>query len=1028
VIPLSPVQQRLWFLSRAEPSSLYNATFQLRLKGPLDRDALAAALTDLVARHAPLRTLMPEADGQPYQHILDPADATPVLRVRSCLAGDVGAEIETLSRTVFDLTVDPPVQTSLFEIGPDENVFVMLLHHIAVDGWSVPVMLRDLGGSYAARCRGAEPRWTPLPVQYADYAVWEREVLGSEDDPGSAVSAQLRYWTETLAGVPEEIPLPTDRDRPTVPSHRGGIVTASGGLELARRLTGLARECGTTTYTVVLAGLAALLTRTGSGTDVTIGAPVAGRTDEALHDLVGFFVNTLAIRVDTSGDPTFRDLVERVRTRNLEAYANQEVPFERVVEAVNPVRTAYATPLFRVILAPSGDHGDRTDVDFGPVTAELEPVRSGTVKFDLLLDYWLTPDGVDFVVEFAADLFDDPTAQALLTRLVRLLDAALGSPDRRIGAHDVLTPAERGRLREWGCTADGPPPLTLPAMVEARAATHRHATAMVFEDTDVTYGDLNARANRWARELVRRGVGPERVIALRLPRSVELVTAAIAVGKAGGAFLPIDPDLPEERIAYLLRDASPVLTLTPDVLADVDERSLGDADTDLGAPLDHRHPAYVIYTSGSTGRPKGVVVPHTGLHNLAVHMAGAVGIGPDSRVLQFATFGFDAAVSDLVGAFLSGATLVVAPRNRVMPGRPLADLITAQRVTHVLLPPAALPALDADRIPSDLAVITGGEVCPPGLLDVWARDRLLYNAYGPTETTVTATMSPALRPTSAAGTRPVPIGGPVGATRLYVLDAALNLLPPGAVGELYIGGDGLARGYLDRPGLTAERFVACPLADAGARMYRTGDLARWRPDGQLEFLGRSDDQVKLRGFRIELGEVEATLTRDPSVRQAAATVREDRPGDRRLVAYVVGHEGGPDVDPAAARRRAAAALPDYMVPSLVVPLSTLPLTPSGKLDRRALPVPDYAAEATDTTPRTADEAVLCDLFAELLGVPSVGVTDGFFALGGHSLVVARLVNRIHDAFGVLVPMGVVFQRPTAAALAEYLANEGGRHD
>jgi amino acid adenylation domain-containing protein len=527
-------------------------------------------------------------------------------------------------------------------------------------------------------------------------------------------------------------------------------------------------------------------------------------------------------------------------------------------------------------------------------------------------------------------------------------------------------------------------------------------------------------------------------VALQVPRSAEMVVAVLAISKSGAAFLPLDPELPRERISHMLRDARPVLAVTTRALAarlreEVPVLAVDDgwtaaeiatapgtdlSDADRIAPLDLRNPAWVIYTSGSTGAPKGVVVPHQGIRNLAAGAAHSFAVGPESRVLQFATISFDAAMCEFTEAFIAGAALVVAPVERLRPGAPLADLLAAQRVTHAYLPPAALAVLDSERVPAGMTVLTGGEACPPSQAARWACGRRLINGYGPTETTVAVTLSAPLPETGETG--PVPIGSPLGDSRLYVLGESLELLPPGAVGELYISGIGLARGYLGRPGLTADRFVACPFGEPGGRMYRSGDLVRWRADGQLEFIGRSDDQVKVRGFRIELGEIEAVLTRDLAVGQAVATVREDRPGDKKIVAYVVSADDAVGLDAGAVIRRAGEFLPDFMVPALVVPLPSLPLTPSGKVDRKALPAPEPVAAMAGRPPRDGREAAICALFAEVLGLPAVGATDGFFELGGHSLLVTRLISRVRALWDVELPIGVVFQHHTAAALAEYI--------
>ncbi|NUP47722.1 MAG: amino acid adenylation domain-containing protein, partial [Catenulispora sp.] len=970
MIPLSPVQQRIWFLNQAEPSPVYNVPFRIRLRGALDRAALRAALADLTARHAALRTVMPEADGRPYQSVVAPEDAVPELAelaVPARFTESARSELTDLTDltdltaaatgTVFDLTRDLPLRAWLAELGPDDHLLLLVVHHIAVDGWSTRLVLRDLGAAYAARCAGDVPKWEPLPVEYTDYAQWQWDVLGSEDDPDSVVSAQLRFWRQTLAGAPDQLPLPVDYTVAGAAGTRGGLVEADADAATQRKLTALARAHGATPFMVVLAGVSALLTRLGAGTDLTFGVPIAGRGEEALHELVGFFVNTLVLRTDTAQDPAFADLLLQVRDRCFAAYANQEVPFERVVEAVNPSRGQAGTPLVRIAVAPGSDLLPGR-VEFGPLSAELVHTHSGTAKFDLAFDFHERhdadgePAGLGFSCEFALDLFEPATAQAMLDRLVRLLTEALDEPRKRVAALDVLSAEERKLLTEEWCTADqNLDPWALHELLERQAAAIPNATAVEFEGEKATYSDLNARANRLARELVARGAAPERAVALQVPRSIEMIAAVFAISKSGAAYLPVDPDLPADRIAHMLRDTAPVLAVTTAALAgnlpgDVPVLLLDDAptagtvaaraatdltDADRAVPFDLRNPAWIIYTSGSTGTPKGVVVPHTGVRNLGVAAAARLGVRAGSRVLQFATISFDASMAEVTMAFAVGATLVLAPVDKLRAGSPLARLLASRRITHSFIPPAALGVLEGEPVPPTLTVLTGGDACSPRLAATWGGARRLVDGYGPTETTVAATMSDLLP--GELEPRPVPIGRALGGNRLYVLGERLELLPPGAVGELYIGGVGVARGYGGRPAGTAERFVACPFGEPGARMYRSGDLVRWRADGQLEFQGRADGQVKIRGFRIELGEIEAVLARAAGGGQVVAVVREDRPGDKRIVAYVVGADASAAPDPVASHGSAPdrAASPDQSASSgaSAVPGGPAPLDPAG---------------------------------------------------------------------------------------------------
>ncbi|WP_328930649.1 amino acid adenylation domain-containing protein (plasmid) [Streptomyces sp. NBC_00190] len=1003
-IPLSPAQRRLWFLDRFEgPSATYNMPLAVRLTGALDAGALEAALGDVVARHESLRTVFPDTDGRPHQRILPPEEARPVLAKAPYDAEALAAEV---SRG-FDLAADLPVRAHLFTVDATTHVLLVVVHHIAGDGWSMGPLARDLGEAYAARTAGSAPSRAPLPVQYADYTLWQREVLGDEDDPVSELSRQVDYWREALAGLPEELSLPADRPRPARMSYRGDTVPFLVSQATRARLDELARTTGTSLFMVVQAALATLLHRLGGGTDIPIGSPIAGRGDEALDDLVGFFVNTLVLRTDVSGEPTFRELVGRVRETDLAAYANQDVPFERLVEVLNPERSMARHPLFQVMLAFQNT-GEAT-LDLGDLGIAPERIGFDAAKFDLTFQLAEAQSGLEGSVEYAVDLLDRVTAQALAGRLVAVLDAVAADPEVRVGALQVLTGAERGRvLGEWAGAADAAAPVTFHGLFEAAVDATPDAPAVVSGDVVLSYAELEARANRLAHWLSGQGVGPEQVVALVLPRSVDIVIAQLAVLKAGGAYLPVDPDYPAERVSYMLDDARPVLVLSE--LPVPGEEPVSRPQTAV-AP---QNPAYVIYTSGSTGRPKGVVVSHAGLASFAAAEVERFAVDADSRVLQFASPSFDASVLELVMTFAAGAALVVPPTGPLA-GEVLAEVLTAERITHALIPPAALASVPAAEYAHLRSLVVGGDATSAELVDRWAPGRRMVNAYGPTESTVMATTSTPL----TAGSGVPAIGTPVPGTRTYVLDAALRPVAPGVAGELYIAGAGLARGYLGRPGLTAERFLADPYGAPGTRMYRTGDVARWTRDGELEYLGRSDDQVKVRGFRIELGEIETALATHPSVAQNAVIVREDSPGIKRLVAYVVPAEGATP-DPAALRAHIGAALPDYMVPAAFVSLDALPLTVNGKLDRKQLPAPGADTAVGGRGPRSAQEEVLCGLFAQVLGVDRVGIDDSFFELGGDSITSIQLVSRIRSVLGVKLSNRGIFETPTVARLIDKL--------
>ncbi|SNS43135.1 non-ribosomal peptide synthase domain TIGR01720/amino acid adenylation domain-containing protein [Actinomadura meyerae] len=1013
VLPLSYAQQRQWFLNRFEgPSATYNMPVALRIRGPLDADALRAAIGDLVERHETLRTVLPDAGGVPRQVVLDPAAARPELEVAETTAAELPARLAMAAGYAFDITAEPPLRTHLFRIAEDEHVALLLLHHVGGDGWSMAPLARDLLTAYAARTGGTAPDWAPLPVQYADYTLWQRDLLGSEDDPDSLISRQIAYWRDALAGLPEELPLPTDRPRPAEASYRGGTERFRLGGDVRDALLGIARETGASPFMVAQAAFAALLTRLGAGTDVPIGSPIAGRTDEALDDLVGMFVNMLVFRTDTSGDPSFRELIGRVKETDLAAYAHQDVPFERLVEVLNPPRHLARHPLFQVGLTFQNNPEARLEMP--GFTAEPEPLAAGASRFDLLMVLTEREDGFDGELEYALDLYDPATARRLAERFERYLSALLADPDAPIGRADVLAAEERAAiLGEWaGGRAAAAERATIPALFEARAAARPDAPAVTFEGVTWTYGEVNAKANRLARKLAERGVGPEQFVALALPRSADLVVAILAVLKAGAAYVPIDPDYPEDRIAYMVDDARPVLALRPE---DLDADGYDDANLDVAVSPDH--PAYVIYTSGSTGRPKGVVIPHQNVVRLLRSTEGWFGFGPDDVWTLFHSYAFDFSVWELWGSLLYGGRLVVVPYLTSRSPEEFLALLATEKVTVLNQTPSAfyqLMAADRDNPGTDLAlryIVFGGEALELGRLEDWYSRHpedapTLVNMYGITETTVHVSYIALDRAYAATAPGSV-IGTGIPDLRVYVLDERLQPVPPGVVGELYVAGAGLARGYLHRPGLSAERFVADPYGAPGTRMYRTGDVGRWLDGGRLEYLGRSDQQVQLRGFRIELGEVESVLARHDAVSDVAVAVR-----DERLVAYVAGS----GVDPSDLRRFAGRELPDYMLPAVVVELDALPLTVNGKLDRAALPAPDFAAKVSSRTARTPEEETLSRLFAEVLGLERVGIDDGFFDLGGDSIIAIQLVSRARQSGLVITPRDV-FQHQTVEELA-----------
>ncbi|MEV6602104.1 amino acid adenylation domain-containing protein [Actinoplanes sp. NPDC051346] len=1045
LIPLSPAQRRLWFLQQIDGvSSTYNVVWAARITGELNRGALADALGDVIARHESLRTVFPEREGEPHQLVLSADGTGPGMPIVDITEDRLEEAVATAARHAFDLAADIPVRPTLFRLSDDEHVLLVVTHHIVADGGSTVPLARDLSVAYQARCDGHAPGWAPLPVQYADFALWQRQTQDRD-----RLDAQVEHWRQRLAGAPELLELPTDRPRPMEASYRGDRVRFRVDPDTHRRLAELVRGTGTTVFMVLHAALAVLLTRMGAGTDVPVGAVTAGRDEEALEDLVGLFVNTLVLRTDTSGDPSFRELLSRVREVDLDAYDHQDVPFERLVEALNPARSLAHNPLFQVVL--TYENGVDAQLTAPGLASETYFVSAGSAKFDLSFFVWevragAEPAGIEGYLDYATDLFDRPTAEFLAAGLVRLLRGVAAEPDLPISGIELLSGAERRELLALGNESVVPVAGTMvPELFAEHVRRAPAALAVVFGPERLSYAELDARANKLARALVRCGVGPERFVCVALPKSVDLVVAMLAVLKAGAAYLAVDLTYPAERIALMIDDADPVMVLTsaegrsrlpergnhfvlddPDTLADLERLPAHEVtDEERTHPLHPHHPAFVIYTSGSTGRPKGVVVEHYSLnHYLA--WSRHVYPGVAGRALVHSSVSFDLTVTGLYAPLTAGGTVDLIELDTASTAR-----TDPARSTFVKATPSHLPLLTnlpAGFSPTEQLVL-GGEPLVGEVLDEWRARHpgvTVFNEYGPTETTV-GCMECRIEPGQRIPPGVLTLGKPAWNTQMFVLDAALRPVPFGVAGEIYIAGDLVTRGYHGRPGLTATRFVANPFGPPGSRMYRSGDLGRRRRDGEYEFLARVDDQVKVRGFRVELGEIEAVIGQHPGIDQVAVIVREDQPGDKRLVAYFVptfvpAGETTPDTE--ALHSRCAEFLPEYMVPSAFVSLDTLPLTPNLKLDKRALPAPVYAADSQGRGPRSAREEILCELFAEALGVPRVTIDDNFFSLGGHSLLAVRLISRIRATLGVELPLRSLFESATVATLVGQLANAG----
>ncbi|WP_280234118.1 non-ribosomal peptide synthetase, partial [Nocardia cyriacigeorgica] len=1034
-IPLSFAQQRMWFLNQFDTSAaVYNIPAAIRLSGDLDVAALGQAVGDIVARHEILRTIYPNTPYGPVQQVLAPGEVPIDLTPAQIGEERVGHEVGLVVGTGFDVTAQVPFRTRLFQLAGSEYVLVFVAHHISADGWSMGPLTRDLMHAYAARSGGNEPSWTPLPVQYADYALWQREVLGEEGDPASVAGAQLAYWTTELADLPDELNLPADRPRPPAQSFAGGKSEFVVPADVHAALTELARTHNATLFMVVHTALTVFLSRMSGTDDIAVGTPIAGRGEAELDDLIGMFVNTLVLRTRVAPELTFDELLAANRDTDLRAFANADIPFERLVEALDPERSAGRHPLFQVAL--SFENLAATSFELpGLAFTALDPAADAA-KFDLLLtvreqrDEYGAEAGIAAEFTYARDLFDESTVAGFGHRFRRILAAVARDSARAVGDLDILDDSERvDLLSRAGAPAE--PVRTLPELMADAVAANPSGIAVVVGERSFRYAELDAASAQLARALIDRGAGPDVLVALALRRSVESVLALWAVAKTGAALVPIDPTYPADRIAHMVRDSGAALGITMNAELDalppmtgggwirMDDPGFttdvaGRSDAPITAaqrrgPIRAANAAYVIYTSGSTGLPKGVVVTHAGLANFSAEQVQRYRLDTATRALAFASPSFDASMLELLLALGSAGTLVVAP-PLMFGGDELAELIRAEGVTHAFITPSVLASLDSAALSGMRGIVAGGEAVPADLVAKWggAGERAFHNGYGPTETTIMTNISEPLRPGD-----PVTIGAPIRGMRALVLDARLRPVPEGVAGELYLGGIQLARGYHARPGLTSARFVADPYGAPGERLYRTGDVVRWR-GGEVEYVGRNDFQVKVRGFRIELGEIDSALVAQPGIDFAVTTGRDTAAGATILVSYVLPERGvTPDV--AELTAQLGRVLPEYMVPTAIVVLDEIPLTPVGKLDRRALPEPVLETRAY-RAPRSAAEQVIAEVIGAVLGVEQVGLDDDFFALGGDSIVSIQVVSRAR-AKGVDFSPRDVFQSRTVEALA-----------
>jgi amino acid adenylation domain-containing protein len=1036
--PLSFAQQRLWFLDQMSPDAgvAYNNCLHSRVRGELDIAILEKALNEVIARHEVMRTTFQVLDSVPTQ-IISPSLRLPINvvdlshlqeAVRDSAARRHCLEEEAIR---FDLAKGPLLRVTVLRLSPEEHVLILCIHHIISDGWTIGVLQDEITALYAAFSAGQPSPLKGLAIQYSDYTHWQNEWL-----QGSVLQEQISYWRKQLQGAPAALELPTDRPRPAVQTVRGGRYMKKFSRGFSAALNAFNRREGVTMFMTLLSAFEIVLARHSGQRDIIIGTPIAGRTRIETEPLLGLFLNTLALRADLSSNPTVRELLHQTRETALQAYAHQDVPFEKLVEELQPQRDLSRSPFFQVMFilqnSPPGNSKMRG------LSVELFDVSTHFSKFELTLLCLEDEDGITAAFEYNSDLYELSTMQGMAQHLQSVLEEMMSRPDAKALELELMDEAERKLLLGWNNTdREWTEPRCLPQLIEAQVGRTPTRVAATFEESSLAYAQLNSKANQLANFLRSKGVGPDALIGIAVERSLDMLVATLAVLKAGGAYLPLDPEYPPERIAFMLEDSgASVLVTQEDLLSrlpahtnivclDRDAKAIDECSAEnLPSSVDPDNLAYVIYTSGSTGKPKGVMIPHRALVNFLLSVREVPGLSADDVLLAVTTLSFDIAGLELYLPLIVGARVDIASRQVASDPGLLAERLTTTGATVMQATPATWRMLMESGYPGNptLKVLCGGEAFPPDLANqLVERCGQVWNMYGPTETTIWSVLAPV-----EAGETIVPIGRPLANTQIYILDAELQLVPVGVPGDLYIGGEGLARGYLNRPELTAERFIANPFANGSRRIYKTGDLARCRADGTIECLGRVDNQVKLRGYRLELGEIETTLNQHPHVKDSVVIVREDVSGDKRLVAYFISALD-PAPQPAELRAHLSKRLPDYMLPSVFMELTSFPLTPNGKVDRRALPAPERAradVEARFVAPRTSVEESLAAIWAEILGLEKVGINDSFFELGGHSLLLTRVQNELQRKINVFVPVIEFFRYPTVSTLAAFIENAG----
>ncbi len=1029
---LSFAQQRLWFLEKFDPgSNAYHIPRALRVHGVLDVEALRFALNAIVARHEALRTNFRDQGGEPVQVVRSDAsvelrelDLTPLPKADA--ETELARVFRDETRRPFQLGTDLMLRGVVARLGPEDHGLLLVMHHIAADGWSMGIFIRELVELYDAHRAGRPVTLPPLPIQYADFSVWQRQWLS-----GTELARQLDYWKRQLAGAPA-LEMPTDHPRPAVLGSAGERQTLMIPTALHEAMKAVGKQSGTTLFMTLLAAFQVLLHRYTGQDDISVGSPIAGRNRAETEALIGLFLNTLVLRADLSGDPTFPVLLKRVKEVALGAFAHQDMPFERLVEELRPERSTSRTPLFQVMFNLQTAPKDK--LELAGLSLQTVEVDSGTTKFDLTLSLYEGPNGLKAYASYNTDLFDGATITRFLGHYQNLLASIAAHPDLPLSQLPIIDDGESEQLLvTWNQTrADFPSQLCLQEMVGEQAGRTPSAVAISCAGKDLSYADLDRRSNQLARLLKREGVGAESLVGILCGRSIDMVVGMLAVLKAGGAYVPLDPAYPRDRLAFMIADSGLSVLLTQQKLVDtLPEHQAKVIRLDADRPqIDAEDPeklercatpaslAYVIYTSGSTGKPKGVQIEHSALVNFLHSMKERPGLSSKDRLLAVTSLSFDIAGLELWLPLTVGAHVEVTVEAEVMDGKSLSRKIVESGITVVQATPSTFQLLSATgwQALRGVKVLVGGEAVPRELATRLCENAAsAWNMYGPTETTIWSTVQ---QLSSQPG--PVFIGRPINNTQIYILDGARGLAPIGVPGELYIGGAGLSRGYLGRSELTAERFIPSPFDPApGTRLYRTGDLCRYRPDGTIEFIRRIDHQVKLRGYRIELGEIEAVLGAHPAVREVVAVVREDSPGDPRLCAYLALRPSA-QATAAELRDHVRQKLPDYMLPSAFLTLEALPRTPNNKIDRKALPAPEAGAGTASrgfVAPRNAVEEKLAQIWRDTLRLPTVSVTDSFFDLGGHSMLAAQMMTAVEAAFNKTIPLAALFVNQTIEQLA-----------